>query len=275
MVLGNASLGHSSVRFKPRRRGRPGVSYVDSSDFQEIPPESETTEACGETVTNDPETLHRAIALTELLLACDPPAPSGVPLKGRIVNFDAAIKFVSEHRRLVKLRGFAAALPKIVYHWTHESNFEAIAHQGLRVPDGGDVAVQHGSSFGLGVYVSPDFRYGREFFSYGATTAFMCLALPGRQHFGKPLSGGLQCESEAGFDSVVGREGQRGVDEWVFTRQGQLLPCFLVDKLGLITVKEAVHAAIKALHRPWPELDVHENETLTPAPETQAGGPIG
>lgn len=39
----------------------------------------------------------------------------------------------------------------------------------------------------------------------------------------------------AGYDSVVGREGQRGVDEWVFFRQDQLLPCFLVDEpLGLV-----------------------------------------
>lgn len=34
---------------------------------------------------------------------------------------------------------------------------------------------------------------------------------------------------------MVGREGQRGVDEWVFFRQDQLLPCFLVDEpLGLV-----------------------------------------
>ena len=71
-----------------------------------------------------------------------------------------------------------------------------------------------------------------------------------------------------GYDSVVGREGQRGVDEWVFFRQDQLLPCFLVDeplgrqklelavwgvdmtatfpRLGLILAREAAQAAIKA-----------------------------
>lgn len=34
----------------------------------------------------------------------------------------------------------------------------------------------------------------------------------------------------SGFDSVIGREGQRGVDEWVFFRSDQLLPCFLLDE---------------------------------------------
>ena len=34
----------------------------------------------------------------------------------------------------------------------------------------------------------------------------------------------------AGYDSVIGREGQRGIDEWVFFRQDQLLLCFLVDE---------------------------------------------
>lgn len=78
----------------------------------------------------------------------------------------------------------------------------------------------------------------------------MCLSLPGKQHFGKPSDAAAMeglaylnrrlrevhllifsiSATRAGHDSVVGREGQRGVDEWVFFRQDQLLPCFLVDE---------------------------------------------
>merc|ERR1712060_572028 len=54
-----------------------------------------------------------------------------------------------------------------------------------------------------------------------------------------------------GWDSVVGREGQRGVDEWVFFDNRQLMACFLVDQLGVIPAKEALHIALKALHKPW------------------------
>merc|ERR1719324_486051 len=62
---------------------------------------------------------------------------------------------------------------------------------------------------------------------------------------------GLHAVGPDGFDSVVGREGQRGVDEWVFFNSSQLLPCFLVDRLGLIPAKEAAVAAIRSLHLPW------------------------
>ena len=47
-----------------------------------------------------------------------------------------------------------------------------------------------------------------------------------------------------GYDSVVGREGQRGVDEWVFFRKDQLLPCFLVDEppgLVMVPCREKQH----------------------------------
>ncbi|CAK9028740.1 Nipped-B-like protein B, partial [Durusdinium trenchii] len=91
--------------------------------------------------------------------------------------------------------------------------------------------------------------------------AFMCLALPGKQHFGKPASAAAM----EGYDSVVGREGQRGVDEWVFFRKDQLLPCFLVDELGLIIAKEAAQQAIKVLHQPWP--DEHFPDARTEAPD--------
>lgn len=75
----------------------------------------------------------------------------------------------------------------------------------------------------------------------------MCLVLPGRQHFGKPV----ERDAMEGHDSVVGREGQRGVDEWVFFRSDQLLVCFLLDELGLIMAKEAAKRAIHVLHQPW------------------------
>ena len=69
-------------------------------------------------------------------------------------------RFVARHRRLCALRPFDVARPRVAFHWTQQRNFEAIAREGLRVPDGA-LAVAHGSSFGLGVYVSPEFRYGK------------------------------------------------------------------------------------------------------------------
>merc|ERR1712150_429958 len=50
--------------------------------------------------------------------------------------------------------------------------------------------------------------------------------------------------------------GQRGVDEWVLFRNDQILTCFLVDKLGVIAAKEALHAAIRLIHQPWPSAEV-------------------
>lgn len=67
---------------------------------------------------------------------------------------------MARHRRLCALRPFDVARPRVAFHWTQQRNFEAIAREGLRVPDGA-LAVAHGSSFGLGVYVSPEFRYGK------------------------------------------------------------------------------------------------------------------
>merc|ERR1712232_637062 len=189
----------------------------------------------------------------DILFQCDALAPAGVPLQGRIVKCEAVAALVDMHRQLVERRGLELAAPRVVFHWTQEQNFNSIIETGLRVPDGAAVTISHGSSFGNGIYVSPDFRYGKELFAYGAPAAFMCLALPGKQHFGKPPAGiaSLHAPGNDGYDSVVGREGQRGVDEWVFFNSSQLLPCFLVDRLGLIPAKEAAAAAIRALHRPW------------------------
>merc|ERR1711920_24023 len=50
--------------------------------------------------------------------------------------------------------------------------------------------------------------------------------------------------------------------EWVFFDNDQLIACFLVDELGMIPAKEALRAAIKVLHHPWP---AHTVEPLEPA----------
>lgn len=286
-VFGNAALGHSSVKFKPRRRRR---DAEDAGAGEEVPENAdagiddatktpadrtagfaETEVAAAATLPpppalafDDEEVVSRAVRVTEVLLQADPPAPSGVPKQGRIVSMEQVECFVAWHKHIAELRGFDTALPRVVYHWTAEKNFEGIVREGLRVPDGAGVAVKHGSSFGIGIYVSPDFRYGEEFFAYGAPAAFLCLALPGRQHFGKPPADGLGLGQADGYDSVIGRENQRCVDEWVFFRQGQLLPCFLVDRLGLVLAKDAVNAAIKELHRPWPRSSLDSSAVSLP-----------
>ncbi|CAE7347226.1 unnamed protein product, partial [Symbiodinium necroappetens] len=221
----------------------------------------------------DPDVLYRAHQIFMILTSSGVVAPAGTPEQGSILREEAIVQFVARHRRLAELRGFTAALPKIVFHWTQEKNFASIAREGLRVPDGAGVAIAHGSSFGNGIYVSPEFRYGKELFAYGARAAFMCLALPGKQHFGKPPADGTGFLSpeDDGYDSVIGREGQRGIDEWVFFRQDQLLLCFLVDELGLVVAKEAAFAAIKVLHQPWPQPPEKISQLPAPVQEIQAG----
>lgn len=225
-------------------------------------------EQCGPEMELDPEVALRAALVSSLLLSCETPAPTGTPQQGRVVSAPAVIKFVEMHRCISTQRGLRLALPRIVFHWTQERHFKSIVENGLKVPDGSKVTISHGSSFGLGIYVSPEFRYGREFFAYGANAAFMCLALPGKQHFGKPPTEREKLHGVDGYDSVVGREGQRGVDEWVFFDSDQLLTCFLVDKVGLIPATEAARAAIKALHKPWPEEATTVAASVSEAPPT-------
>merc|ERR1711879_60824 len=146
------------------------------------------------------------------------------------------------------------ALPRIVYHWTSEKNFKGIIENGLKIPDGDNITINHGSSFGVGIYVATDCRYGEEFFSYGASQAFMCLSLPGKQIFGKPPPSFEGFGRRDGWDSVHAREGQRGMDEWVFYRTDQLLTCFLVDKLGMDAGKDTLYTAIRILQQPWPDI---------------------
>ncbi|CAJ1422342.1 unnamed protein product [Effrenium voratum] len=244
MIFGNTTLGHTTVKIKSRRRGELPEEEPEPQDPQDPQVETGPSQEVERPLEiGHPEVQARAQKLAEILGTGGALAPPGFG-SGRVVRLEAAKAFVARHRRLAELRGLDAAKPRVVFHWTQEKNFEGISQEGLRVPDGAGVAVAHGSSFGVGIYVSPDFRYGKELFAYGAPAGFMCLALPGCQHFGKPtvpFAGGA-----AGFDSVIGREGQRGVDEWVFFRSDQLLPCFLLDELGLVLAKDAAHQAMKA-----------------------------
>ncbi|CAE7198348.1 nipblb [Symbiodinium sp. CCMP2592] len=269
MIFGNTTLGHSSVKFRPRRRQQaqpePTEVLEDAEEAPKVTPDAP--------LEIDPDVLYRAHQVFMILTSSGVVAPAGTPEQGKILREEAIVQFVARHRRLAELRGFTAALPKIVFHWTQERNFASIAREGLRVPDGAGVAIAHGSSFGNGIYVSPEFRYGKELFAYGARAAFMCLALPGKQHFGKPPADGTGFLSpeDDGYDSVIGREGQRGIDEWVFFRQDQLLLCFLVDELGLVMAKEAAFAAIKVLHQPWPQPPAEISQLPAPVQEIQAG----
>ena len=59
---------------------------------------------------------------------------------------------------------------------------------------------------------------------------FACFPGGGRSKCGRAETLNPDPGRLSGFDSVIGREGQRGVDEWVFFRSDQLLPCFLLDE---------------------------------------------
>ena len=98
---------------------------------------------------------------------------------GHIVNITFVQNFVVKYFKMCEEIGYKLAYPKIVYHWTRTSNFNAISNTGLRVPDG--VAVKHATDtgfYGRGIYTSPDPEYARGY-GHGATKLFVCLSLPG------------------------------------------------------------------------------------------------
>lgn len=241
-LWGDAALTETRVRVRGRRK-----------KDEDLPQSVATIEPEVNTEDLNPLVLERALAVTEALLRCYPETP-GAPDGGVAVQPEAVTRFTERHRRLAIKRGLECARPRIVYHWTRAEHFESITRTGLRVPDGQTVKIKHGSSFGNGIYCSPEFRYGREMFSYGTDCAFICLVLPGKQLFGKPPAdgSGFDASGDEGWDSSVGREGQRGVDEWILFRNDQVLTCFLVDQLGTLAAKDALHHAIKILNQPWP-----------------------
>jgi len=275
-IVGNTALGYTSVKFRPRRSGyhagkgeQQNAAGTDDGQVAVGGGSSSSTagvhlpnEGQGQAVPDlkyvpvlDESVIERTGRILELLNQCQARAPPGLPSEGRVFKENAILSFVARHRELSRLRGLDVARPQVVYHWTQERFFQSIAEQGLKVPDQVSLKVVHGSSFGVGIYTSRDFRYGKEIFSFGTTAFFVCLGLPGRQQFGRPTPDpDLLFEAgESGYDSVVGREGQRGVDELVFFRNDQLLTCFLIDQVGLDAVLETLRFVIKELHRSWAE----------------------
>lgn len=180
----------------------------------------------------------------------------GLP-RGSIVNFDLAVAFVERYQRMVREVGFEAAQPRVVYHGTSKSNFEAIIAGNLQVPDGDRVVNSSGrSTYGLGIYVSTSFdyavAYGKKYWAdkEGRTAAFpvfVCLCLPGRQHVSVPPSDCGCRRVREGFDSHVSADKGRQIS--VFFDSSQILPCFLSHEDTLVCANDAAARAVTALHR--------------------------
>mmetsp|Transcript_24547 Transcript_24547/g.61005 ORF Transcript_24547/g.61005 Transcript_24547/m.61005 type:complete len:454 (-) Transcript_24547:122-1483(-) len=89
-------------------------------------------------------------------------------LQGRaVVNDELAVAFVQRYFRMVAELGPERAQPRVVFHGTAASNFDAIIAGNLRVPDGAKVLSASGrSTYGFGIYVSTSFdialMYGRK-----------------------------------------------------------------------------------------------------------------
>ena len=102
--------------------------------------------------------------------------------------------------------GIIAAAKKricICYRGTDSKNHNSIIQSNFVVPDGIQVKHRNGSTFGKGIYMSPDWKIAHSF-SFSAHCSdrdnkkvFVCLSLPGRQYnateinsAGKPLKNG-------------------------------------------------------------------------------------
>ena len=152
MIFGNATLGMTSVKFKPPRRKTTQVTEGGGDGGEVEDPDVPTDEAasnpfyalrvCDDTADflDHPDVVARAGQITEILHCCGLVGPPGVPNEGRVLRPSAVVAFVARHRRLAQMRGLEVARPRVAFHWTQERNFEGIARDGLRVPDGaGDV----------------------------------------------------------------------------------------------------------------------------------------
>lgn len=196
--------------------------------------------------------LQRSGRLFELLKGADVRLPAGMPAGGQVLSEDNALLFVARFARMLAQRGPEAAAPKVAFHWTAEANFQSIAESNLRVPDGASIKKKHGAAFGRGIYASPDFRFAKEDFSYGASATFMCLVLIGKQEYRQPRSHNNSRDISHEFDSVKGRMPGRHSDTWVLPESEQVLPCFLVDEVALGPASDALRRAIALLREPWP-----------------------
>jgi len=115
--------------------------------------------------------------------------------------------------------GAAAAQPEIVYHWTRKEHIHSIVENNLKMPgetnlDGSHVNTAHGSVYGKGIYAATTMSFG-ERYGHGASSALLCLGLPGIVQKGGKLTDGS--------DSL-----QNGALR-VYSESSQLLPLFLTN----------------------------------------------
>lgn len=164
--------------------------------------------------------------------------------RGSVANYDLAVGFVRRARSMHCDHGSQFAQLHIVYHWTPRTNFSSIIDNNLQVPDGHSVLHRTDAGYyGTGIYTSPEFSYG-EAYARGDGACFICLALPGRQHFSTyPQDFGGPCR--AGYDSHV--SGDRNNMEWVFFASNQLLPCFIVEDTAHVAAHSVVRSCIQTL----------------------------
>lgn len=132
---------------------------------------------------------------------------------------------------------------KVCFHGTTKRNQRSIILSNFRIPDGLKIKRRNGSSFGNGIYMSPDYTFARTYSTN--SQVFMCLSLPGKQYKGD-CTGGFGKSVPNGYDSHVDRSG----NILVFFDPSQLLPCSIVnlDASGVDRISRVKHRLSKYDH---------------------------
>eukprot|EP01065_Artemidia_motanka_P010343 TRINITY_DN15474_c0_g1_i1.p1 TRINITY_DN15474_c0_g1~~TRINITY_DN15474_c0_g1_i1.p1 ORF type:complete len:514 (+),score=155.87 TRINITY_DN15474_c0_g1_i1:99-1544(+) len=152
-----------------------------------------------------------------------------------VVSLPLATVFYRATRDVVRRRGAEHAKPDVTYHWTRESNFESILHQGFIVPDKETVDRQ-ARLYGCGIYLAKQFKCEANAFGYygqGSKHCLLVLAQTGRQYDAKRVTvkgenflEGLQ----DGYDSHVCQPEIEGNSRLVLFRRQDALPFALVTE---------------------------------------------
>lgn len=113
----------------------------------------------------------------------------------------------------------------IAFHGTLEKNLDSIVQNGLVVPGSMGVSVRCGSTYGKGIYLSPQARVSC---SYTDSCMFiLCAVLMGNR---KPVTSIVRGSTQIaqGYHSHVSPCG----NEWVVFNAAQVVPCYVVYMRG-------------------------------------------
>merc|ERR1712007_63848 len=154
-----------------------------------------------------------------------------------IVNFDVFLAFVQEMQVNKGICGGGGQnIIEVVYHWTSDQSKHSIVKNGLRTNnDGSAVRCTNGASYGSGIYAAVTLEHGR-ICGKGASSALLCLALPGKQAALSNVRALKQGEDSLKHEQVR-----------VYRKSCQLVPLFLVDKENERRARDAAQHVMRFL----------------------------